>query len=66
MSTMKIKVDWGRCEGNGACVVAAPELFDLDDDDNLVVFNETPPEELRKKLEEAVARCPKHALAIEE
>ena len=44
---MKIVIDWVRCEGNGACVVAAPELFDIDNEDMLIVLDETPSEDTR-------------------
>ena len=63
---MKIVVNWSLCEGNGNCEAAAPELFQLDDDDQLTVLNENPPEELRAKAEAAVRSCPKSALSIEE
>jgi ferredoxin len=42
-----------------------PEVFHLDEDDNLHIKNETPPEELRTKVEEAVRRCPRQALSLE-
>ncbi|MCD2191509.1 ferredoxin [Actinomycetospora soli] len=29
--SMKIVVDYELCEGHGECVVAAPEVFDLDE-----------------------------------
>lgn len=62
---MKIIVDWKMCEGNGACVIEAPEIFDLDDEGELVVLKETPSEDQRAELEAAVRMCPKHALRIE-
>lgn len=63
---MKIVVNWSLCEGNGNCEGAAPELFQLDDDDQLTVLDENPPEALRAKAEAAVRSCPKSALSIEE
>jgi ferredoxin len=45
-------------------MVAAPEVFEVRDDDFLYVLDEHPPEELRPKVEEAVRRCPKQAIAI--
>jgi ferredoxin len=62
---MKIIIDWGRCEGNGACVVAAPELFDIDDKDMLVVLDETPSEERRAALKRAIDSCPRRAISME-
>ena len=36
------------------------------DDDFLYILDENPPEELRPKLEEACASCPRAAISIEE
>ena len=44
----------------------APEVFEVRDDDFLYVLDETPPEALRPKVEEAVRRCPKQAISIVE
>jgi ferredoxin len=63
---MRIVVNWALCEGNGKCEEAAPELFKLDDEDELHVLDETPPESLRAKAEQAVRLCPKNALSIED
>jgi ferredoxin len=61
---VKVVVNWSLCDGNGNCAAEAPELFALDDEDNLQVLKETFGEELRKKAEAAVRACPKHALSI--
>jgi len=45
---------------------AAPEVFEVRDDDFLYVLQENPPEELRSKVEEAVRRCPKQAITLED
>jgi ferredoxin len=45
---------------------AAPEVFEVRDDDFLYVLQENPPEELRAKVEEAVRRCPKQAITLED
>ncbi|WP_072801608.1 ferredoxin [Rhodococcoides yunnanense] len=63
---MKTKVLWDLCEGNGVCASAAPEIFEIDDDDNLIVLDENPREELRASYEAAVKICPKRALVIED
>ena len=64
--TMRIVVDYDVCESNALCMAAAPEVFEVRDDDNLYVLDETPGEELRAKVEEAVRRCPKQAITIVE
>ena len=63
---MKIVVDYDLCESNAVCMGIAPEVFEVRDDDFLYVLNEHPGEELREKMEEAVRRCPKQAISIEE
>jgi ferredoxin len=62
---MKIIVDYDLCESNGVCVKIAPEVFRLDDNDDLQ-HDESPPDELREKVDKAVMRCPRGALSIEE
>jgi ferredoxin len=43
-----------------------PEVFELQEDDTLLIKDDHPPESLRAKVEEAVRRCPRQAIAIEE
>ncbi len=61
---MRVVVDYDLCEGNAVCMEVAPEVFEVRDDDLLYILDETPPEELRPKLDEAVARCPKQAISL--
>ena len=63
---MRVVVDRVLCESNALCMGVAPEVFELDDEDILVILDERPPETLRAKVEEAVRLCPKQALSIEE
>ena len=63
---MKIIVDYDLCEANAVCMAEAPEVFKVDDEDNLHVLQESPPEALRKKVENAVRLCPKQALRLQE
>jgi ferredoxin len=63
---MRVVVDYDLCESNALCMAAAPEVFEVRDDDNMYVLQEYPPEELRPKVELAVQRCPKQALRIED
>jgi ferredoxin len=61
---MRIGVDRLKCESNGLCVGFAPDLFEIDDADELVVLNEEPSEDRRSAVELAVRMCPKQALSI--
>jgi ferredoxin len=63
---MKVVVEFDRCELHGDCVLAAPEVFDIGDDDEVVsLLVEEPGEELRAKVEEAVRNCPVTAIRLE-
>jgi ferredoxin len=62
--TMRVEVDWDRCEGHGMCAEAASELFRLDDEGDLQVLDEDVPEELVRRAEAAVRRCPVAALRL--
>ena len=61
---MKVIVDYDLCEANAICMQQAPEIFEVDDEDNLNVLQEEVPESLREKLENAVRLCPRQALRI--
>jgi ferredoxin len=63
---MRVVVDYDRCESNALCMGAAPEVFEVRDDDNLYVLDETPPDALRAKVEEAARLCPKQAITVED
>ena len=64
---MKVIVDLDVCSAHGDCVVAAPEIFDLGEDDDVVtVINPEPDEELRAIAERAEQDCPVTAIRIED
>jgi ferredoxin len=63
---MRIVVDYASCESNGLCVLAAPDVFELREDDNLYVLNETPTEDQRADVEAAVRACPKQAIRVDD
>ncbi len=62
---MKIVVDYDLCEANAVCMRIAPDVFEVDDDDNLNLLQENPGEEARAKMEEAVRLCPRQAISIQ-
>lgn len=63
---LKVVVDYDLCEANARCMEVCPEVFEVDDDDNLNVLIEHPPESLRAKLKEAERVCPRQAITIVE
>lgn len=63
---MKVLIDYDRCEGNAVCMKVCPEVFEVGEDDKVRLLVKQPDEELRAKVEAAVRRCPRQALALEE
>lgn len=62
---MKVTVDLDRCQGYVCCVMAAPEVFDVDDDTaKVVLLSARPPAELRHKVEFAARSCPTQAIEV--
>ncbi|MDF5756428.1 ferredoxin [Spongiactinospora sp. TRM90649] len=63
---MQVEVDPMVCEANGVCTGLAPEVFELDDDDELRVLLPEPPAHLADRVRHAVRSCPKAALSLSE
>lgn len=61
---MKVSVDWKLCEGNGVCAIEAPDVFEMDDDDELTLLDETPDESARARVVAAARACPKRAITV--
>jgi ferredoxin len=63
---MRVEVDPTLCAAHGDCVVAAPKVFDLDDDEDFArVLDPNPPEALRADVEMAVQVCPVSAIRLD-
>lgn len=62
---MKVVIDYDRCEGHGRCQSAAPEVFEVRDDDRAYLLIEEPGEELRPKVERAARVCPRQAITVQ-
>jgi ferredoxin len=63
---MKVVLDELRCDAHGVCVTACPEVFALDDADDIVrILVDEPDESLRDKVQKAALACPKAAISIE-
>ena len=55
------------CALHGECVLAAPEVFEIRDDDEVVsVLDPEPAEELRERIETAALACPTSSIRIED
>ena len=62
---MRLVLDSDFCQGHAACVVEAPEVFEIDPATNQVrILQERPPETLRAQVEAAVKYCPTRALEL--
>lgn len=61
---MKVTVDADLCEANGLCVLAAPAVFDLIDDDVVDILVPEPPPDMESAVADAVIACPKQALRV--
>jgi len=63
---MKVKVDHDLCSGDGICVEIAPEIFEMNEDDQAIVLvDEVPPEHV-DAVREAAESCPEGCIYIEE
>lgn len=61
---MRVFVDRDKCISAGQCVLAAPEVFDQDDEEGLIqLLQQNPAADLHDPVREAADNCP--ALAIE-
>jgi ferredoxin len=63
---MRVTVDPGACEANGVCCGLAPEVFELDDEDDLHILVTDIPADRADAVRHAVRSCPKAALGLDE
>ena len=64
---MRVIRNASTCALHGECVMAAPEVFEIRDDDEVVtVLNSEPDEELRGRIENAALACPTSSIRIED
>lgn len=62
---MNVIVDYDACEANGVCEGFAPDIFRLDDEDQLHVLAQ-PDVDSAGRVRQAVRACPKMALSLTE
>lgn len=63
---LRITADLGLCEGYANCMVAAPDVFTVDDEGVVVLLQEQVSEDQRAEVLQAVESCPVRALAVTE
>ncbi|MGV9331491.1 ferredoxin [Nocardia sp. NPDC003726] len=63
---MRIEIDYQACESNGICTGIVPEVFDLDDQDELHVLRPEVTPEVEARVRDAVAQCPRAAISLSE
>ena len=61
---MRITADLNKCDGYANCIVAAPDVFRLDDRGLVELLLEAPPDALAAEVEDAVSSCPVAALRV--
>ncbi len=59
---MRVEANWDECESNAICSGIAPDVFQLDDDDNLHILKAEIPVEDEERVRRAINGCPKRAL----
>jgi ferredoxin len=65
-AAMKVVPDYDACEANAVCAGLVPEVFEVDDDDNLNILVDEVPDRLLEGVRHAVRSCPKAALRLTE
>jgi len=63
---VKIIVENEKCIAAGQCVLSAPDVFDQNEEDGIVILlAENPSDDLTDNVEEAAALCPGRAIRLE-
>jgi ferredoxin len=60
--SLKIRADVEKCQGFANCVMAAPEVFDLNDESLVVVDHDEVGHGELEQVQEAVRSCPVGAI----
>jgi ferredoxin len=63
---MRIKVDYDLCESNALCEAMAPEVFEVDDNDDLQLKTDETTDANVDNVKRAVAACPRAAISLVE
>lgn len=62
---MDVRVDRDRCLGAGMCALTAPQVFDQDEDEGLVLLlNARPPQDQHAAVRIAAGVCPAAVITV--
>ncbi|RJQ81504.1 ferredoxin [Pseudonocardiaceae bacterium YIM PH 21723] len=62
---MRVELERDRCCGAGMCVLYAPEVFDQDEEDGLVLLKiAEPPDSSLDAVRTAAGTCPNSVISI--
>lgn len=61
---MKVTVDLSLCQDHGQCAIAAPDVFEINDEGKLS-YDGSPDDSMRDYVEEAADVCPVQAILVE-
>jgi ferredoxin len=63
---IEIHADLDKCEGYANCIVAAPDVYDIDDDGKVFLLRTSVQDSERARVSESVRSCPASALSLAE
>jgi ferredoxin len=63
---MRVEVDYDACEANAVCAGLVPDVFQVDDNDDLHILVDQVPQHHVDAVRHAVRSCPKAALRLVE
>lgn len=63
---LDVGADYAKCQGYANCIMAAPDVFDVDDEGVVVVLRGAVEDSERNRVDESVRSCPVAALTLTE
>ena len=60
--SVRVLVNTDLCEGHGLCVVSAPDVFELGEDEKAIVLKVEMIDEVLMRVDDAILRCPVQAI----
>jgi ferredoxin len=61
---VKVEVERSKCRGYANCLMAAPDVFSIDESDLVVLLVEHPSADQEDDVEKAVLDCPARAISV--